>query len=149
MTSIGAIHHSSLWDGSILLLNLSFDDIFANSEERLLPWSTPINSHDGGNISCLLLASYNFFHSPWPFGGHSLWPIMESEIAPDWLLPWAPIWPRRNTFSCLTASGYVACFQCSRIHLAPQPPKFGQFQTQGGTFKALQIVSLTYLSHLV
>lgn len=154
---MGTIHHSSLWDGSILLLNLSFDGIFANSEEILLPWSTPINSHDGGNISCLLLASYNFLLSPWPFDGHSLWPVMESEIAPDWLLSWAYIWPRRNTYSCPTASGYEACPQCRLIHLPPATTKIWSvsltspyaLQTQRGTFKALQVVSLTYLSHLV
>lgn len=60
------IHHSSLWDGRILFLTPSFNWCFVNFEETLLPWNIPVNSHDGGNVSHLLLASYNAFLSPWP-----------------------------------------------------------------------------------
>lgn len=69
----------------------------------------------------------------------------ESKIAPDWLLPTLP-----------TAGGYVACSQCNLIS-PPSPHLIWSFslispytlQTQGGTVKALQLISLKYLSHLV
>lgn len=146
------VHQGSLWDGRILFLTLSFDWCFVNFEESLLPWNIPVFLSPMGFLQ--------FLPQPLDICGHLLQPGIESEIAPDWLLPQVHFWPRSHTLPCPTVGGYLACSQCSLMPLTLPPPPAHLIwsvsltspyilQTQGGTFEALRVVSVTHLSHLV